>query len=44
MPRIKAIDPEIAQGKAKQLLDGVQKSVGMVPNIMRTFANSQAAL
>ena len=44
MPRIKPIDPENAQGKAKQLLDGVQKSVGMVPNIMRTFANSPAAL
>lgn len=44
MPRIKQIDPENAQGKAKQLLDGVQKSMGMTPNIMRTLANSPAAL
>ena len=44
MPRIQAINPEQAQGKAKELLDGVQKSLGMVPNIISTIANSPAAL
>ena len=44
MPRIKPINPEEAQGKAKLLLDGVQKSMGMTPNLMRSLANSPAAL
>ena len=44
MPRINPVDPENAQGKAKQLLDGVQKSLGMTPNIMRALANAPAAL
>ncbi len=44
MPRLKTINPETAQGKAKLLLDGVQKSLGMTPNIMRMLANSPAAL
>ena len=43
MPRIKPIDPETAQGKARQLLDDMQKSLGMTPNIMRTLANSPCA-
>ena len=44
MPRLNSVDPETAQGKAKLLLDGVQKSLGMTPNIMRAMANSPAAL
>lgn len=44
MPRFEAINPEQADGKAGQLLQGVQKKLGMVPNLMRTFANSPAAL
>lgn len=44
MPRLNSINPETAQGKAKLLLDGVQKSLGMTPNIMRMLANSPAAL
>ena len=44
MPRLNAIDPSIATGKAKELLDGVKTKIGMVPNLMRTFANSAAAL
>ena len=44
MPRLNPIDPETAQGKAKRLLDGIQKSFGMTPNLMRTLANSPAAL
>lgn len=44
MPRLNPVNPETAQGKAKLLLDGVQKSFGMTPNLMRTLANSPAAL
>ncbi len=44
MPRLNAVDPESATGKAKELLDGVQAKIGMVPNLMRTFANSPAVL
>lgn len=44
MPRLNKIDPDTAQGKTKLLLDGVQKSMGMTPNIMRMLANSPAAL
>ncbi len=44
MPRIHPIDPAQAQGKAKALLDGVQKALGMTPNLMRTMAHSPAAL
>jgi uncharacterized peroxidase-related enzyme len=44
MPRLNAIDPNEATGKAKELLDGVKTKLGMVPNLMRTFANSPAVL
>ena len=44
MPRIKAIEPDQATGKAKQLLDAVNDKFGMVPNLARTLANSPAAL
>ena len=44
MPRINPIDPNYAQGKAKALLDGVEKALGMTPNLMLTLANSPAAL
>ena len=44
MPRINPVNPDNANGKAKQILDGLQKSMGMTPNIMRTLANSPAAL
>ncbi len=44
MTRLKAIDPDIATGKAKELLDGVKKKLGVTPNLMRTMANSPAEL
>ena len=44
MPRLTAIDPATATGEAKKLLDGVQKKLGMAPNIVRTMANSPAVL
>ncbi len=44
MPRLNPIDPSQAEGKAKTLLDGVQKALGMTPNLMRTMAASPAVL
>ena len=44
MARIQTIDPQQANGKAKDLLDAVQKQLKMVPNLMRVLANSPAAL
>ena len=44
MPRLTAVDPATATGEAKTLLDGVQKKLGMTPNVIRTIANSPAAL
>ena len=44
MPRLKAIETTEADPKAKALLEGVHKKLGMTPNIMRTMANSPAVL
>lgn len=44
MNRIPAIAPESAEGTVKHLLDGVQKKLGMVPNMMRTMAVAPAVL
>lgn len=44
MARVAVIDPAIATGEAKQLLDAVQGSLGMVPNFIRVLASSPAAL
>jgi uncharacterized peroxidase-related enzyme len=44
MNRITQLDPAIANGKTKQLFDGVQAKLGSVPNLFRVFGNSAAAL
>jgi uncharacterized peroxidase-related enzyme len=44
MPRINPVDPNVATGKQKELLDGVKAKLGRVPNLMKTFATSPAAL
>ncbi len=44
MSRLTAINPEQATGKAKELLHDVQAKFGMTPNLMRTLAQSPAAL
>ncbi len=44
MPRLNPVDPAHAEGKAKALLDGVHKTLGMTPNLLRTLANAPAAL
>jgi len=44
MPRIKAVNPADATGKAKRLLDAVNTTLGVTPNLMRTLAVAPAAL
>lgn len=44
MQRIQPIQNADATGKAKQLLDGVQAKLGITPNLMKTLAQSPAAL
>ncbi len=44
MSRLQAINPKEAIGNAKVLLDGIGNELGMIPNLMRTLANSPAAL
>jgi len=42
--RIDAIDPKTASSDVKPLLDGVQKGLGVIPNLFRVAARSPAAL
>eukprot|EP01037_Dinobryon_pediforme_P016267 gene16267-16446_t len=44
MVRLKALNPDEATGKAKELFNAIQSKLGMVPNMMRTMANSPALL
>lgn len=44
MSRINVVDPRSASAEQKVLLDAVQSSLGMVPNFLKVFANSPAAL
>ncbi|WP_166831847.1 carboxymuconolactone decarboxylase family protein [Thalassoroseus pseudoceratinae] len=44
MPRIQPVQPTEANEKSKKLLEGVQRGMGMVPNMFKTLAQSSAAL
>jgi len=44
MSRLAAIQPEQATGRAKELLDAVQKALKITPNMTRVMANSPAVL
>jgi uncharacterized peroxidase-related enzyme len=44
MARIEPLSVETAQGESKELLTGVKKSMGMVPNLLGALAQSPAAL
>lgn len=44
MSRFPLIDPKTSTGRAQHLLEGVQSSRGLVPNITRAMANAPAAL
>ena len=43
MPRIKAVDRDSAPEATRQLLSGVEKKLGMVPNLIGTLGQSPAA-
>ena len=44
MTRLNALNPEVATGRTKELFEGIQSKLGMVPNMMRTMGNSSAVL
>lgn len=44
MTRLKALSPDEATGKTKELFNGIKSKLGMVPNMMRTMGNSPAVL
>ncbi|MBC7846955.1 MAG: carboxymuconolactone decarboxylase family protein, partial [Flavobacterium sp.] len=44
MTRLKALNPEEATGKSKELFDVVKSKMGIIPNVTRTMANSTAVL
>ncbi len=44
MTQLKTVDPNASPPKTKDLLDGIQTRLGMVPNILAAMANSPAAL
>ncbi|MEQ8193906.1 MAG: carboxymuconolactone decarboxylase family protein [Rhodospirillales bacterium] len=44
MPRIQTVDSEQTEGRVKDLLNGVNKKLGMVPNLLKTLAHAPAAL
>jgi uncharacterized peroxidase-related enzyme len=44
MSRLNPVDPRAASGKARELLDTVEKALGLTPNMMRVMANSPAVL
>jgi uncharacterized peroxidase-related enzyme len=44
MARLKALSPDEATGKSKELFTAIQGKLGVVPNMMRTMGNSPALL
>lgn len=44
MNRLAQLDPQTTTGPAKALFEGVQKKVGVVPNLIRVLGNAPAAL
>lgn len=44
MARLTALHPDGVSGKTKELFNGIQGKLGVVPNMMRTMGNSPALL
>jgi uncharacterized peroxidase-related enzyme len=44
MSRLNSVDPSKTSGKAKELLDGVNAKLGVVPNMTKVMVNSPAVL
>jgi uncharacterized peroxidase-related enzyme len=43
-PKISAQDPSTATGKAKEVMEGLQKKLGVVPNLFRTMSHAPNVL
>ena len=44
MQRLQSVNPELAQGRTRELFDAVQQEFGVIPNTVRVMANSTAVL
>lgn len=44
MQRLNSVNPQVAQGRTKELLETVQQAFGVVPNTAKVMANSPAVL
>ncbi len=44
MQRLHSVNPQVAQGRAKELLNTVEQAFGMIPNTAKVMANSPAVL
>ncbi len=44
MPRIQSVEPQQAQGRAKELLEAVKSKLGIVPNMTRAMAAAPSVL
>lgn len=44
MQRIQSVNPELAQGRTKELFHAVQQALGGIPNTAKVMANSPAVL
>ena len=44
MQRVHSVNPQVAQGRTKELLDTVLQAFGMIPNTAKVMANSPAVL
>lgn len=44
MQRLPSMDPQVAQGRRKELFDTVEQALGMIPNAAKVMANSPSVL
>lgn len=44
MPVVSPLDPSAATGKTKELLDGLERRVGRIPNMLRLMAHAPSVL
>lgn len=44
MQRLNSVNPAVAQGRTKELLDTVERAMGSIPNAAKVMANSPAVL
>jgi alkylhydroperoxidase family enzyme len=44
MQRLQSVNPELAQGRTKELFDAVQQAFGVIPNTAKVMATSPAVL